>query len=189
MKNFWLWASLLGMSAELQTVHVGAAPKNSSRQPSQKKRLSILDYYYLLPNVGNIDRNTNQRRQLLEEGKRDSRPDWRPIIDLRNDFMRLRTDSFPATQIAVFRGSGGDVVAQSNPDFHSDYNSFTLYRLRNGQLRDVTREVLPFPAQTNRLLYELPRLGTNIRVYRFDLKAQTRRYAFDLRWRAGRLMR
>ena len=103
--------------------------------------------------------------------------------------MRVSTDSFPATQIAVFRGNGGDVVAQSNPDFRSDYNAFTLYRARNGQLRDVTKEVLPFPAQTNRLLYELPRIGTNIRVYRFDLKAQTRRYAFDLRWRGGRFVR
>lgn len=71
----------------------------------------------------------------------------------------------------------------------SDYNAFILFRLQNGRLRDVTRQMLPMPPQTDRLLYELPRSGTTIGVYRFNLDTQSRRHVFDLQWRGGRFVK
>ena len=71
----------------------------------------------------------------------------------------------------MFRARGeADLLAVSSPDFESDYNDFTLYRLWNGRLRDVTRQMLPMPSRTDRLLYELPEFGTTIKVFRFDFK-------------------
>jgi len=81
------------------------------------------------------------------------------------------------------------LLADSLPDFMSDYNAFILFRLQNGRLRDVTRQMLPMPPQTDRLLYELPRSGTTIGVYRFNLDTQSRRHVFDLQWRGGRFVK
>ena len=78
---------------------------------------------------------------------------------------------------------------QSAPDYQSDYNGFALYRLRNGKLEDVTEKELPVPVRVDQYLYEVPRIGTTIRVYKFDLSKQSRHHAFDLKWRRGRFVK
>lgn len=153
----------------------GAAPK------AKIARHSVLDYFYLLPFVGNTPKTTAERRELL------SHPD-KHILDLKNDFIEVETDSYPPLQAAVFRYQGAELVAVSVPDYRSDYNAFHLYRLRNGRLQDVTAKELPMPARTNDYLYEVPRYGTTMRVYRIDLENQRRYPAFDLKWRGGKFI-
>lgn len=156
------------------------------RQKAVAKRLSVLDYYFLLPFIGNeavpkTGKELHYRRESL-------RPQYKPVIDLRHDYLSVQPDSSPRVQIAVFRGVT-EVVAYSAPDYHSDYNSFALYRLQNGRLHDVTRQLLPVPSRTNTFLYELPRVGTTIHVFAFDLETQSRKPAFDLLWRRGRFVK
>ena len=147
----------------------------------QAQRRNVIDYFNLLSALGNgYPATQREKRELLQ-------PNNHPIIDVRHDYLLVHPDSSPAEQVAVFRTRGkADLLAVSLPDFESDYNDFILYRLQNGRLRDVTRQMLPMPAQTDRLLYELPQFGTTIHVFRFDLNTQSRRHAFDLVWHRGR---
>lgn len=151
---------------------------------AQARRHSVIDYFYLLPSLGIGGSGTRQeKRELLQA-------DNRPVIDVRHDYLLVHPDSSPAEEIAIFRGrNNADLVADSLPDYQSDYNAFTVYRLKHGRLRDVTQQVLPMPPDTDHLLYELPRFGTTIRVFRFDLDRETRRHVFDLQWRAGRFVK
>ena len=157
---------------------------NAARGKAQAQRHSVIDYFYLLPSLGFVGRVGRQEaRQLLE-------PERSPVIDIPHDYLVVHPDSAPAEEIAVFRAQGKpDLIADSSPDFESDYNNFTLYRLRNGKLRDVTRQVLPMPPNTEHLLYELPRLGTTIRVFRFNLDTQSRYHVFNLQWRGDRFVK
>jgi hypothetical protein len=169
----------------LAAVLIGALPATYvlGQQSAATKRLSVTDYYYLLPYIGNGGSATRQE-------KRETLAANHPVIDVKHDYMDFQPDSSPREQLAVFRARGkADVIASSMPDYHSDYNAFTLYRLEKGKLKDVTRQVLPVPARTGSFLYELPRVGTTIRVYRFDIVKESRRHAFDLQWRQGRFIK
>ena len=176
MKRFLIAASL-GTS-----LFVAPSLDARPRQAAKTKRLSVLDYYFLLPHISIGGNDTRQEKQQL------LRPENKPIVDLKNDYLSVQPDSFPRAQIAVFRG-GADVVAYSAPDYRSDYNHFALFRLQNGKLRDVTEQLLPFPVRDDRFLYELPRLGTTIRVFSFNIEKQSRKPAFDLVWRRGRFVK
>ena len=161
--------------------------KPTSAQPRRAKapakRRSVIDSFYLLSHFG-IGRGTRREKSAALQ------PRHHPIIDLRHDYLQVHPDSSPAEQIAVFRARGkSDLIADSMPDSVSDYNFFALYRLQDGRLKDVTRQTLPMPARTGTFLYELPRIGTTIRVFRFDLKTASRRHAFDLKWRGGRFVK
>ena len=151
---------------------------------AQTQRRTVIDYFDLLPSLGIGYLATRQeKRRLLQ-------PNSHAIIDVRHDYLLVHPDSSPAEQVAVFRTHGkADLLAVSLPDFESDYNDFALFRLRNGRLRDVTRQLLPMSAQTDRFLYEIPEFGTTINVFRFDLNTQSRRHAFDLQWRGGRFIK
>lgn len=177
---------LVLLSAALSSIAQAEAKPGLARvcQAETQKR-SVIDYFYLLPRDYMLGPATRQeKRQLLE-------PESDPIIDERHDYLLVHPDSAPAEEIAVFRAHGKpDLIADSSPDFESDYNNFTLYRLQNGKLRDVTRQMLPMPADPDHLLYNLPQFGTTIRVFRFSLETQSRpRHAFDLQWRGGRFVK
>lgn len=181
MKRLFLVPLLLG-ALLLAAPSLNAHP----RQAAKTKRLSVLDYYFLLPFVGNegipkTGKELHYRRESL-------RPQYKPVVDLRHDYLSVQPDSAPRVQVAVFRGAA-DVVAYSAPDYQSDYNSFALYRLQNGKLRDVTKQLLPVPVREDRFLYELPRVGTTIRVFSFNIEKQSRKPAFDLAWRRGRFVK
>ena len=165
-------------------VQAQPTPVHTYRAKPQVRRISVLDYFSLLPSLGiGYGSTFQERRELLQ-------PVNRPIVDVRHDYVLVHPDSSPAEQIAVFRTRNKpDLLAVSLPDFQSDYNDFTLYRLQNGKLRDVTREALPMPSDTGRLLYELPRFGTTIRVFRFNIETQSRRHVFDLRWRGDHFVK
>ena len=154
---------------------------------AQARRLSVIDYFNLLSSYGIGDSTTpKQRRELLQFG---TDPNTNPVIDLRHDYLLIHPDSSPAEQIAVFRAPGkSDLVAVSMPDSENDYNYFALYRLRNGKLRDVTRQMLPVPLRIDNFLYVLPEIGTTIRVFQFDIGDASGRHAFDLQWRGGRFV-
>ena len=157
---------------------VGAPRAEAKPLPSAKaQRLSVIDYFYLLPGYGIGDTTTRQEaRQLLL-------PESKPAIDTRHDYLLVHPDSSPPEEIAVFRAYGKpDLIADGSPDYESDYNNFTLYRLQNGKLRDV---MLPMPADPAHLLYEIPQFGTTIRVFRFNIETQSRHHVFDLQWRRG----
>ncbi len=165
---------------------VGARPPPIHTCPMEARaqRLSVIDYYELLPSLGIEDHTTQQEKSLL------LRPENHPCVDVRHDYLLVHPDSSPVEQIAVFRARReADLLAVSLPDSESDYNDFALYRLRDGRLRDVTRQMLPVAPRTDRFLYELPRFGTTISVYRFDLNTQSRRHVFDLKWRTGRFVK
>lgn len=182
MKRFLL-TILLGAGA----LNAAAPDSNAKPRPAARaKRRSVLDYYYLLPYLGNFGNDT--RREKSELLKPSSNEGFTPIVDLRHDYIEVGPDSAPVEQIAVFRSGGPDLIATSSPDYESDYNGFQLWRLQNGKLRDVTRQVLPFPVRPNELAYELPRVGTTIHVFRFSLEPKTRKPAFDLLWRRGRFV-
>lgn len=179
MKRFLL-TILLGAGA----LNAAAPDANAKPRPAARaKRRSVLDYYYLLPYLGNDGYETRQEKLRLLDPRSNSY--HKPIVDLRHDYIEVSPDSSPDEQIAVFRSSGPDLIATSSPDYESDYNGFQLWRLQNGKLRDVTRQVLPFPVRSNELAYELPRVGTTIHVFRFSLKPKSRKPAFDLLWRRG----
>ncbi len=178
MKRLFI-AALLGAGALLIAA---PSPEARPRQTATAKRLSVLDYYFLLPHIsiGGGESRSEKREMLRGEPK--------PVIDLRHDYLLVHPDSSPAAQVAVFRGGGADVIAYSTPDFKSDYNKFRLYRLQNGKLRDVTKQIMPVPARTDRFLYELPRFGTTIHVFAFNIETRTRKPAFNLLWRRGRFV-
>jgi hypothetical protein len=157
---------------------------SASQRESQAQRRSVIDYFNLLPSLGiGYPATWQEKYQLLQANNH-------PIVDVRHDYLLVHPDSSPTEQIAVFRTRNKtDLLAVSIPDFESDYNDFTLFRLQHGRLRDVTVQVLPMPPNTARFLYELPRFGTTIRVFRFDLETESRRHVFDLRWRGGRFVR
>ena len=171
----------LAVAAALAIVALEAAPPRAFSKDSAKRH-NVLDYFFLLPAIGISGYEGKQRRELLKAP-------YEPIIDLPHDYISVNPDSSPREQIAVFRYKGAELVAQSAPDYQSDYNGFALYRLRNGKLREVTAQELPVPARAGNYLYELPRIGTTIRVYSFDLNKQTRRHAFDLVWRGGKFVK
>ena len=182
---------LLGCLATLPALLSSAARVEAKPMPShtyhveaQAQRRSVIDYFNLLPWLGiGYPATRQEKRQLLQAENH-------PIIDVRHDYLLVNPDSSPAEQIAVFRERGkADLLAVSMPDFESDYNYFALFRLQNGRLREVTRQMLPMPPHTDRFLYELPRLGTMIGVYKFDLDTQSRRHVFDLQWRGGRFVK
>ena len=171
----------LAVAASLTVAALAATAPHASSKDSAKRH-NVLDYFFLLSAIGLSGYEGKQRRELLKAP-------YEPVIDLPNDYMSVNPDSSPREQIAVFRYKGAELVAQSAPDYQSDYNGFSLYRLRNGQLRDVTEKELPVPVRQNQYLYELPRIGTTIRVYKFDLSKQKRWHAFDLKWRGGRFVK
>ena len=49
--------------------------------------------------------------------------------------------------------------------------------------------MLPMPADTDHLLYELPQIGTTIRVFRFNIETQSCRHVFDLQWHVGHFIK
>lgn len=163
------------------TVTIPNAEALPSRQFCANQH-NVLDFYYLLPYVGNTPKTKSQRRELLNHKNKH-------ILDFKNDYIEVNPDSFPTQQLAVFRYRGTELVATSTPDSHSDYNNFYLYRLREGKLHEVTDKELGFPARTGAYLYELPRYGTTIPVYLFSLEKQSRRHVFDLKWEKGRFTR
>lgn len=170
----------LAVAASLALVALGVAPRAFSKDKA--KRHNVLDAFYLLPYVGNTNPTKTERREMLAAK-------YHPIIDLKNDYLKVQPDSCPAQQVAIFRDQGTEVVAVSISDYSSDYNTFNFYRLRDGKLREVTAKELPVPVRQNKYLYELPRIGTTIRVYKFDLHQQKRWHAFDLKWRGGRFVK
>ena len=184
MTGFNLFLGCLSAASPLPpgTVWAKSSPARAFQAKTQKR--SVIDYFYLLPSLGIENAvGRQERRQLLE-------PESNPIIDMRHDYLQVHPDAAPAEEIAVFRAHGKpDLIADSSPDFKSDYNNFALYRLQNGSLRDVTRQVLPMPAGTDHLLYELPQFGTTIRVFRFNLNTQSRHHIFDLHWQRGRFVK
>lgn len=184
--NFGFVCLALVSALLLSAGQAESKPTTSDKPPAKAKtkRRSVIDYYYLLPWVGNGGIDTRQqRRELLQ-------PVNKPIIDVPHDYLLVNPDASPAQQIAVFRARGKtDLIAVSTPDFKSDYNWFVLYQLRDGKLQDVTSKMLPVPVRPNKFLYEVPRIGTTIRVYSFDLDKQSRRHAFDLKWRKGRFIK
>ncbi len=169
--------------ASVGAVCSGAHPAVAAPSAETPHR-TVLDYFHLLPWLGIGYPATPQNvRDLL-------RPENNPVIDVRHDYLRVHPDSSPVEQIAVFRSMGKtDLLAVSLPDDESDYNTFVLYRLQNGKLRDVTDQTLPMAPQTDRYLYELPQVGTTIRVFKFSLETQSRRHVFDLQWRGGRFVK
>ncbi len=177
-------AILLALLSTTVRVDAKPLPSHASRIKAQAQRRSVIDYFYLLPSLGIGYHATRQeKRQLLQA-------ESHPIVDVRHDYLLVHPDASPAEQIAVFRERGkADLLAVSMPDSESDYNYFALFRLQNGRLRDVTRQMLPMPPQTDRLLYEIPRFGTTIGVYKFNLDTQSRRHVFDLQWRGGCFVR
>ena len=171
---------LLTVAASLAVLTFNVAPRASAKDKA--KRHTVLDAFYLLPYVGNALQSKAQRRELLNRKNK-------PILDLKNDYIEVNPDSYPPQQVAIFRYRGAELVATSTPDSVSDYNNFHLYRFGNGQLRDVTKKELPAPARTDNYLYQLPRTGTTIRVYQFDLSKQSRQHTFDLQWRGGKFVK
>lgn len=170
----------LAVAVSLAVVAPGATPPRAFSKDNAKRH-TVLDYFFLLPGIGTVGYEGKQRRELLKAS-------YEPVIDLPNDWMSVNPDSAPREQIAVFRYKGDELVAQSAPDYQSDYNGFALYRLRDGKLRDVTDKELPVPVRQDQYLYEVPRYGATIHVYKFDLRKQSRRHAFDLRWRGGKFV-
>ncbi len=169
------------VAASLALVALAATPPRALSKDGAKRH-NVLDYFFLLRAIGISGYEGTQRRELLKAP-------YEPVVDLRHDYMSVNPDSSPREQIAVFRYHGAELVAQSAPDYHSDYNGFSLYRLNKGKLRDVTERELPVPVRQNQYLYELPRIGTTIRVYKFDLSKQKRWHTFDLKWRGGRFVK
>lgn len=160
------------------------AEAKSVPSPAEAQRHSVIDYFRLLPSLGIGYPATRQEKYRLLQ------PSSNPIIDVRHDYLLVHPDSSPAEQVAVFRTHGkADLLAISLPDFESDYSDFALFHLRNGKLRDVTRRMLPMPADVDHLLYELPQFGTTIRVFRFNLDTQSRHHVWDLQWWGGRFIK
>ncbi len=121
------------------------------------KRHSVLDYFFLLPFVGNTSKAKNERQKLLDKSS--------TIVDVQRDFIQVDTDSFPPQQVAVYRYRDAELVAVSVPDSASDYNLFYLYRLRDGKLREVTEKELPLPARAPTVIF-------------MSCRATARRFAF-----------
>ncbi len=72
-------------------------PMPANRTKARVQRLSVIDYFNLLPSLGVGYPGTRQeKRELLQHENH-------PIIDVGHDYLLVHPDSSPAEQIAVFR--------------------------------------------------------------------------------------
>ena len=140
---------------------------------------TVQDYFLLLPErYAGISRE--RREELLRNGN--------VTVDLRNGYLSFQDSAEDRSAVALFRRPDGSYLIavtylgpdlRVSPDFEEVSRIYFL-RYQNGTWRDVTRSTLPLPFDS-RLIYELPRYGTTIKIT--DRNGQR---AYDLMWRNGR---
>ena len=129
-----------GAPAQAKVARVASAPH------------TVGDYFLLLP-IKYFNTIT-ERQKLLSDAE---------VVDMKNDFLYLRGfDGQPGIALALSRHAGRVVVAVRED--YVDDTSFDLLRWQGGRWHNVTRTLVTgYSAQ---LRYEIPRLGTTIRVRR-----------------------
>jgi hypothetical protein len=127
-------------------------------QSSTRPR-TVVDYYMLLPDKY-FEANREQRLHWMLDPKRGA------IVDIANGYLYAAGDG-AQTDIytCLFKRSDGTyLIAVDYNDKNEVFETFLdFYVYNHGRLRKVTKSVMP--VAFNKLLnYELPRLGTTIRV-------------------------
>jgi len=140
------------------------------------RRHSVLEFYNLLPSRYFLGDN---RRVMLTK-------DRAPIVDIAHDFLLASGEAGqPGLQVAVFRFQGTETVGVAAA--YEMFGELNFYRLQNGRLHDVTRQVLPRPFGRNQIA-ELPRIGTTVRILNENPDTLDDKPAYRLEWRGGRFV-
>lgn len=133
---------------------------------------TVVDYFRLLPR-----RYTEGEPQHLLRNT--------ITTDLKNDYLQTAGDAGqPGFTTTLFRHNGRVLVA-----LRADYemgSSLKLLRYEGGQWRDVTKAILPVRYNENNI-YELPRYGTTIEVYKGEGEGHDERgrRLYSLDWKNG----
>ncbi len=120
------------------------------------------------------------RRQFLEYS----------LVDQPNGYIRYQASDNPLRfEFAIFRKRNGQYLAAFSTPYDPDSfpqparSQLVLLDYRQGQWRDVTRELLPVPFVPT-LTYQLPRVGRDIVVVN-----QRNQRVYRLRWQGDRFVR
>jgi len=121
------------------------------------------------------------RRHLLEYS----------LVDQPNGYIRYQARDNPLRfEFAIFRKRNGQYLAAFSTPYDPDSfpeqpapSRLVLLDYRQGQWRDVTRELLPVPFVST-LTYQLPRVGRDIVVLN-----QLNQRVYRLRWQNDRFVR
>jgi hypothetical protein len=112
------------------------------------------------------------------------------MVDEPNGYIRYQASDNPERfEFAIFRKSNGQYLAAFSVPYDPHFfdqpipSQLILLDYRQGQWRDVTRELLPVPFDPT-LTYRLPRVGRDIVVV--NRRNQT---LYRLRWHHDRLVR
>lgn len=184
-------SSFIVRSTVLAMLALSAAPRLAQATPRPARRLApvcarhtVLQFFDLLPSryFDGYDRH-----EKLD--KKQSRP---PIIDIAHDYLQVWGENGdPLLEIAVFRFGSQETVGVS-ATYPADAE-LHFYRMKNGRLRDVTRQVFPRRLGRNQVtetyqVADLPRIGTTIRVSDEYAETGNQKLAYSLHWRGGRFV-
>lgn len=171
MKQLKLLLLLLCATTALHNV---AESKPRPKGSGVQIRRTVRDYYLLLPS-----------KYFAESARENLR--LRPmVIDIANDYIETSGEAGqPYLQTALFRHQGTElfaVYAQLEAG-----NLLKFYRLSDGRLRDVTKQVWRTKLRPNDRVY-LPRRGSNI-VIQDETYPGDEKIRFTMRWRNGHFVK
>lgn len=149
-------------------------------------RKSVVDYFYLLPDLYfEIPFSRAQRKAVLFHDRKIYPYNFavESIADVKNDYAHIGLDAVGTLEVAVFRSKGRDLIA-----VRRYYEGCRVWFLtyQNGRWKDVTKQVMPVQLD-QKYNYILPRYGTTIEVRRDLWPVKKRGHKiYDLRWQKGR---
>lgn len=175
---------LLGAATLCANLAVSPRANALPRLQNCATRHSVLDYYRLLP--GDVYFEQGHRKAYLNKKTYPA-----AVVDLRRDYLRSGSErngqEQPVIELAVFRYRGAELLGVASHYRLGHVLSF--YRLQQGRLLEVTRQVLPDYLHVDQRA-DLPRYGTTIRVVSDDTKGNdVGRYLYSWVWRNGRLVK
>lgn len=176
------------------TLYAVLMVSKSEARPLKEPR-TVLDFFDLLPKKFfeiEYPGSKTARRKWLRGGFKPGIPlGNRAVIDLKNDYLRASGDGAQGRlDLAVFRYHGKAILGVYDSFEEGD---LSFWRYKNGRLSEVTQQVLP-PRLAQHPVYDLPRVGTTIRVFRSanDYDAYFKpgsKPIYSLKWSGGRFQR
>ncbi len=151
----------------------GVAASKSESDTAQTHR-TVRDYYVLLPSSYFLE---SPRENLRKRSM---------VVDIANDYIETSGEAGqPYLQTSLFRYGKAELFAVYAQFDKGDV--LTFYRLRNGRLQDVTRQVWRVKSHAHDRVY-LSRHGTSI-VIRDETYPGDEKTRLVIRWRGGRFVK
>jgi hypothetical protein len=150
---------------------------------------TVRDYFNLLPQkYFTLEGCEPQKDKNCERARADLIKNYLEVEDTPNGYLKLSCDGGQSClRMALFKRPDGSYLVGVHTLHEADeVNHFLEYR--DGSWTDVSQQVVP--GFDNARIYELPRYGTTVQVYKkeFPEKTFSERGAkiYDLEWKDGK---